>query len=93
MKATWNKVVLAESDGTIVVEGVHYFPPESVRDEYLQPSATETVCKLKGTARYYTVEVNGQANPDAAWCYSDPLPAAEQIAGYIAFGKGVRVSA
>ncbi len=90
-KATWNGAVLAESDETIVVEGNHYFPPESVRPEYFKPSATHTVCGWKGQASYYTIEVNDQTNPDAAWYYLDPLPAAEKIAGYVAFWKGVKV--
>jgi len=92
-KATWNSAVLAESDRTVVVEGNQYFPPDSVRAEYLRPSATQTVCSWKGTASYHDVEVNGQRNPDAAWYYADPKPAAAQIKGYIAFWKGVKVEA
>ena len=91
MKAIWNGAVLAESDRTVVVEGNHYFPPDSIRADYLKPSDTHTECGWKGTASYYTVEVNGQRNPDAAWYYPDPLPAAKQIAGHIAFWKGVQV--
>jgi len=92
-KATWNSAVLAESDRTVVVEGNQYFPPDSVRAEYLRPSATHTICSWKGTASYHDVEVNGQRNPDAAWYYADPKPAAAQIKGYIAFWKGVKVEA
>ena len=91
MKAVWNNVVLAESDRTVVVEGNHYFPPDSVRREYLRDSPTHTVCGWKGTASYYNVEVGGQVNADAAWYYPDPLPAARQIAGHVAFWKGVQV--
>ncbi|PJF42073.1 MAG: hypothetical protein CUN50_05515 [Candidatus Thermofonsia Clade 1 bacterium] len=91
MKAIWNGAVIAESDQTIVVEGNHYFPPESVNRAYLRPSSTHTVCPWKGTASYYTLEVNGQANPDAAWYYPDPKPAAANIKGYIAFWRGVQV--
>ncbi|PJF35700.1 MAG: hypothetical protein CUN49_09255 [Candidatus Thermofonsia Clade 1 bacterium] len=91
MKAIWNGAVIAESDQTIVVEGNHYFPPESVNRAYLRPSSTHTVCPWKGTASYYTLEVNGQANPDAAWYYPDPKPAAANIKGYIAFWRGVKV--
>jgi uncharacterized protein (DUF427 family) len=90
-RAIWNGAVLAESDDTVLVEGNHYFPPESVHREYLRPSDTHTVCGWKGTASYYHVEVNGRENPDAAWYYPDPLPAAENIADRVAFWKGVKV--
>jgi len=90
-KALWNGAVLAESGQTVVVEGNHYFPPRAVHTEYLRPSNTHTVCGWKGTASYHDVEVNGQRNPDAAWFYPDPKPAAAEIKDYIAFWKGVRV--
>ena len=90
-KAIWNGAVLAESDQTEVVEGNHYFPPDAVRREYFKESSHHTVCGWKGTASYYTVEVNGQANPDAAWYYPAPKDAAKNIAGYVAFWKGVQV--
>jgi uncharacterized protein (DUF427 family) len=92
-KATWNGAVLAESDRTVVVEGNHYFPAESVRREHFKPSATHTQCGWKGTASYYNIEVGGQVNPDAAWYYPDPLPAAAQVKGRVAFWKGVKVEA
>ncbi len=92
MKATWNHQVIAESDDTVVVEGNHYFPPDSVKREFLQDSATTTVCPWKGTANYYTLLVDGQNNPDAAWYYADTKPAADQVRGRIAFWKGVQVS-
>lgn len=91
MKAVWNGVTLAESDRTIVVEGNHYFPPEAIKSQYFQPSATHTTCPWKGLASYYDVVVNGQTNRDAAWYYPTPKPAADQIAGYIAFWRGVKV--
>jgi len=91
MKAVWNNVVLAESDRTVVVEGNHYFPAESIHRQYFKESPTHTVCGWKGTASYYNVEVGGQVNADAAWYYPDPLPAARQIAGHVAFWKGVQV--
>src|SRR5262249_38173384 len=72
MKAMWNGAVLAESDQTVVVEGNHYFPPDSIRKERFQPSDTHTECGWKGTASYYTVEVDGKRNPDAAWSYPEP---------------------
>ena len=91
MKATWNGAVLAESADTIVVEGNHYFPPSAIRTELFKPSATHTVCGWKGTASYYTVEVDGKQNADAAWYYPEPKDAAKNIAGYVAFWKGVKV--
>ena len=91
-KATWNGTVIAESDATVVIEGNHYFPSESIRKEYFQPSATHTVCGWKGTASYYTLAVEGKMNPDAAWYYPSPKDAAKEIAGYVAFWKGVSVA-
>ena len=91
MKATWNGTTLAESDQTIVVEGNHYFPPEAVRRDYFQPSATHTTCPWKGEASYYTVAVDGKTNQDAAWYYPTPKDAAKQIANYVAFWHGVTV--
>jgi len=93
MKAMWNGAIVAESDRTIVIEGNHYFPPDSIRKEHFKPSDTHTECGWKGTASYYTVEVGGQRNPDAAWYYPEPKDAAKQIAGYVAFWKGVTVTA
>lgn len=90
-KALWNGTVIAESDRTVVVEGNHYFPPSAVHAEYLRPSGTHTVCGWKGTASYHDVEVDGQRNPDAAWFYPDPKPAAAEIKDYVAFWKGVCV--
>jgi uncharacterized protein (DUF427 family) len=90
-KAIWNGAVIAESDHTVVVEGNHYFPPEAVKQEYLRPSGTRTTCGWKGQASYYDVVVGGATNRDAAWYYSDPLPAARHIAGHIAFWRGVTV--
>ena len=91
MKAIWNQQLIAESDDTVVVEGNHYFPPDSVKREFLQDSTTTTVCPWKGTANYYTLMVDGQSNPDAAWFYTDPKPAANQVRGRIAFWKGVQI--
>ena len=91
MKAIWNGAVLAESEKTEVVEGNHYFPPGSLHRQYFADSATHTVCGWKGTASYYNVVVNGQVNKDAAWYYPTPLPAAQNIAGFVAFWKGVQI--
>jgi uncharacterized protein (DUF427 family) len=90
-KAIWNGAVLAESDKTEVVEGNHYFPPDAVRREHFKDNDTHTVCPWKGTASYYDVVVGGEVNKDAAWYYPAPKDAAKNIAGYIAFWKGVQV--
>ena len=90
-RAVWNGTVLAESPDTIVVEGNHYFPEAAIKREHFRPSERHTVCGWKGTASYYTLEVNGQTNADAAWYYPDPKPEAEQIKGRVAFWKGVQV--
>jgi uncharacterized protein (DUF427 family) len=92
VKATWNGAVLAESDRTEVVEGNHYFPPDAVKREFFSESGTHTVCAWKGVASYYTVEVNGKQNPDAAWYYPEPKDAAKNIVDYVAFWKGVEVT-
>lgn len=91
MKAIWKNEVLAESDDTIVVEGNHYFPPDSIRKEHFRESGTHTVCSWKGVAGYYDIDVNGEVNKDAAWYYADPKEAAERIKNYVAFWKGVSV--
>ena len=90
-KATWNGAVLAESDRCEVVEGNQYFPAASVKREYLRPSATHTTCPWKGVASYYDVVVNGEVNRDAAWYYPEPKDAAKNIAGRVAFWRGVKV--
>jgi uncharacterized protein (DUF427 family) len=90
-KAIWNGAVIAESDKTEMVEGNHYFPPGTVRREYLRESDTRTVCPWKGTASYYTLEVDGKSNADAAWYYHAPKPEAANIKDHVAFWRGVRV--
>ena len=92
MKALWNDTVIAESADTVVVEGNHYFPPDSIAAEFFKPSATTSVCPWKGTASYYTLDVAGKENPDAAWYYPATKQAANNIKGRIAFWKGVQVS-
>ena len=90
-KAVWNNTVLAEADQTEIVEGNHYFPADSLRREHFRDSTTHTVCSWKGTASYYDVIVDGQINKDAAWFYPAPKEAASNIAGRVAFWKGVQV--
>ncbi len=92
MKATWNDAVVAESDKTVVVEGNHYFPPNSVSKEYLQQSSTHSTCPWKGEASYYNLVVNGETNKDAVWYYPEPKDAAAEIKDHVAFWKGVKVS-
>ncbi len=92
VKATWNDTTIAESDDTVVVEGNHYFPLAAVHADVLKPSTTTSRCPWKGTASYYSVETGGQTNKDAAWYYPDPLPAAAEIKGRVAFWKGVKVA-
>ncbi|MEM7548097.1 MAG: DUF427 domain-containing protein [Bacteroidota bacterium] len=92
MKATWNDQVIAESDKTVVVEGNHYFPKESVKEEYFKETSTQTVCPWKGKASYYTLEVGGEENKDAAWYYPEPSDLAKNIKDHVAFWKGVKVT-
>ncbi len=91
VKAIWNGEIIAESDKTIIVEGNHYFPPKSVKREYLKETQTHSTCPWKGKASYYDVVVKGDVNKDAAWYYPAPNPAATQITDYVAFWKGVEV--
>ncbi len=98
MKAVWNETVIAEADKDklIYIEGNWYFPPDAVKQQKIKPSETHTTCPWKGEASYYTVEVNGQANSDAAWFYPTPKPGALDIvkkdfSNYVAFWRGVTV--
>lgn len=91
MQAIWNGEVIAESDDTVVIEGNHYFPADSIKSEFFQDSDTRTSCPWKGQASYKTLVVGGQSNPDAAWYYPEPKEAAQPIAGHYAFWKGVEV--
>ena len=91
MKAVWNDEILAESDKTIVIENNHYFPPQSLNRKFFKKSDSHTHCPWKGDASYYTVEVNGKQNRNAAWFYPEPMKAAEAIKDYVAFWKGVEV--
>jgi len=92
MKATWNGVVLAQSDDTIVIEGNHYFPADSIAAEHFEDSATHTICSWKGEASYKTIVVDGERNADAAWYYPEPFDAAKEIRDRFAFWHGVDVS-
>jgi len=91
VRATWNGTVIAESADTIVVEGNHYFPAAAVKREHLQPSESHTICPWKGTASYYTLDVDGKQNSDAAWYYPAPKSAASRIKDHVAFWRGVEV--
>ena len=91
MKAIWNNQIIAQSNQTIVIEGNHYFPSNSVNKKFLKPSTTHTTCPWKGEASYHHLEVDGQSNQDAAWYYPNPSNAAKNIKDYLAFWKGVEV--
>ncbi|MBW6524379.1 DUF427 domain-containing protein [Sphingomonas sp. RHCKR47] len=92
VEARWNGAVIARSDDTVVVEGNHYFPVDSVDAAFLKPSDKTTICPWKGTAHYHSLHVAGVENTDAAWFYPEPKSAAEEIRGRIAFWKGVKVA-
>ena len=93
MKAIWNGATLAESDQTVVVEGNHYFPADSIKPEHFRKSDTHTTCHWKGEASYYDIVVQDKVNKDAAWYYPNPSEAAKQIKDRVAFWKGVQVTA
>ena len=92
MKASWQDTIIAESDRTIVIEGNHYFPPDSIKTEYFSPSETHSTCPWKGVASYYSLKIGDQSNADAAWYYPEPKAAAKSIKNYVAFWRGVKVS-
>ncbi|MBE15344.1 MAG: DUF427 domain-containing protein [Dokdonia sp.] len=92
MKAIWNNQVIAESDNTVVIEGNHYFPHDSIKSEYYNSSETTSVCPWKGTAKYYTIAVDGKENTDAAWYYPEVSELAKGIKNHVAFWKGVTVT-
>jgi thioredoxin len=91
VRAHWNGAVIAESDDTVIIDGNHYFPADSVDERYLVPSGTTTVCPWKGTASYYSLDVDRQLNRDAAWYYPSPSSAAKKIQGRVAFWHGVKI--
>jgi uncharacterized protein (DUF427 family) len=93
MKAVWKGTVIAESPDTVIVEGNHYFPRASINEALLEPSTHTSVCPWKGTANYYSLNVNGERNVDAVWYYAEPKDAAVQIKDRVAFWKGVSVIA
>ena len=90
-KAVWNGQVVAESDKTVVVEGNHYFPPDSINLEFRRDSEEHTRCPWKGVASYYDVVVDGEVSRGGAWFYPDPSRAAKKIKDHVAFWRGVRV--
>lgn len=90
-KAIWNDTVIAESEKTVIIEGNHYFPIETINKEYFKPSGTHSLCHWKGNASYYTIEVEGKTNTDAAWYYPKASPLAKEIEGHVAFWKGVQI--
>lgn len=91
MKAIWNHQIIAESDETVIVEGNHYFPPNSIKKEYFTTTETHSTCPWKGQASYYTVTVNGKENKDAAWYYAQPSERASHIKNHVAFWRGITI--
>ena len=91
VQARWNGAIIADSNSTILLEGNHYFPPGAINRDFLEATDHTSVCPWKGTARYFTLSVNGALNPNAAWTYPDPTPEAAAIRDYVAFWKGVDV--
>lgn len=92
MKAIYNNTIIAQSDKTVEVEGNHYFPPESVKMEFFKKSGNTYTCTWKGTCDYYDVSVEGNTAKDSAWMYPEPTKPAENIKGYFAFWKDVKVT-
>ena len=91
MQAIWNGVVIADSNDTVIVEGNHYFPFDSIQEQYYSKTELTTVCGWKGMANYYSVTVNGKTNKDCAWYYETPNDAASKIKGMIAFWREIQI--
>lgn len=91
MKAVWNGAVLAQSEATEIVESNHYFPADSLNREYFVDSEHRSHCGWKGTAHYYSIQVDGARNDNAAWYYPEPYDKAQNIRGYVAFWRGVEI--
>ncbi len=91
MKAVWNHIVVAESDETIMVEGNHYFPPESIKEEYFKPTEKQSMCQWKGLADYYSLEIDGEEIENVSWVYHNPKKEAENIKNYFAFYGDVKI--
>jgi uncharacterized protein (DUF427 family) len=91
MKAVWKNVILAESDKTIIIEGNHYFPPESINKKFFIESNTRTTCGWKGVASYYTIKIDNEQNKDSAWYYDKPLDKVKHIRNYVSFWKGIQI--
>jgi len=92
MKAIWNDQIIAESDNTIVLEGNHYFPADSIKKEFFSDNPSQTTCPWKGVASYYNIQVGGATNQGAAWYYQSPKDAAAEIKNHVAFWKGVEIT-
>ena len=90
-RAVFRGEVLADSEETTIIEGNHYFPPGSVRDDVLVDSPTRTVCFWKGTATYRSLLTDDEVVQDIAWVYDRPWPLARRIARHVAFGPQVRI--
>ncbi len=91
MKAIWNNKTIAETKETVIIENNHYFPSDTIKKEFFKSSDTHTHCPWKGEASYFTIEVDGRQNKDAAWYYPNPKPAANAIKNHVAFWKGVEI--
>jgi uncharacterized protein (DUF427 family) len=92
VKASWENTIIAESDRTLVIEGNHYFPPESIKKEFFEQSDTHSTCPWKGLASYYNLQVGKNVNKDAAWYYPEPKEPAKSIKNYVAFWRGVKIT-
>lgn len=90
--ARWNGKVIAQSDNTVEVEGNQYFPMDSVHQEFLSDSDMKSNCPWKGEANYFNLNVDGEVNQDAVWVYREPKEKASNIAGHVAFWRGVEVT-
>lgn len=96
MKAIWNGTVIAEApkEDLIFIERNWYFPPHSVKKEYLRESDTPYTCPWKGKCQYFDVGQGGTWAKDSAFAYPNPNPSAigrvkKDFSGYVAFWRDV----
>ena len=84
-KVIYKGKTIAESNDTVKVEGNHYFPLNSIKNNLLQKSELKTTYFWKGEAHYYNLEIEDEVFTDTVWYYPNPSNEALSIKNRIAF--------
>ena len=91
-KAIYNGVVVAESDDVRRVEGITYFPLDSVAEGALVESPTTSQCFWKGKASYFHVKSDDDLALDSAFQYHRPWPLARRlVTNRVGFWRDVEI--